>query len=113
MSGWDQPAETIFEHPLFTTFSNFFLLPEGETLTTYFSYRLPQEIIKSSGDLSVYRLKVASQAGVPARSLTVQLALPANAVFVSAAPQPVSMTENSVTFSANLDRDLEFSVTYR
>ncbi len=111
--GWDQPAETIFEHPAFATFSNFLLLPVGETLTTYFKYQLPPAIVVTDGDLSVYRLKVAKQAGVPARSLTVQVTLPANAVFVSATPPPESVDGQTVTFVAELDRDLEFSVLFR
>jgi len=112
-SGWDRPAETIFEHPAFTTFSNFLLIPEGESLTTFFTYQLPAGVTVTDDDLSVYRLKVAKQAGAPDKTLTIQVTLPSNAVFVSATPLPASITEDSVTFNADLDRDLQFSVIYR
>lgn len=112
-SGWDRPAETIFEHPAFTTFSNFLLIPEGESLTTFFTYQLPAGVTVTDDDLSVYRLKVAKQAGAPDKALTIQVTLPTDAVFVSATPLPASITEDSVTFNADLDRDLQFSVIYR
>ena len=111
-SGWDRPAETIVEHPDFATFANFFLLPEGESLTTHFHYLLPT-VVTSVGDDKQYQLTVFRQAGVPSKALQVQITVPAGATLSFASPEPVLVSDQTVIFAANLDRDLVFTVRFR
>jgi hypothetical protein len=110
-SGWDRPAFTAPEHPLVTTFANFFMLPEGETLETSFQYQLPA-VTTTTGETQVYQLQVFRQPGTPERPITVAITLPEGADLISTRPAEADITGRTVTFSSTLDRNRSFVVTY-
>lgn len=111
-SGWDRPAFTAPEHPLVTTFVNFFMLPEGESLETSFQYQLPVVTI-STEDTQVYHLQVFKQPGAPHRPVTISVTLPEGAGLVSTNPAGAAVDGRTITFTAILDRNRSFSVMYK
>ncbi len=110
---WDDTAQTIQEFNGFTTFTNFIVVPRGQSRDYELTYLLPANVVQSNDALYSYRLTLLKQAGTGAQTTTVTVSLPAGADFISAAPQPTAVTGNDVTFDLLLDSDQLIEVNYR
>lgn len=110
---WDSVAQPVEDLPWLTTFANFFLLPRGETLTTYFQYQLPQEVVESDGPDSIYRLTIHKQPGTRGEPLEISIVLPPGTSLLEARPVPATYDGTNLTFTLELNADMEISVRYR
>jgi hypothetical protein len=98
---------------LATVFGNLLLLPQGQSLTSYFTYKLPATVIENGWWEQQYRLTVHKQAGAAAQPLEVRVTLPAGATFKSAIPSPTAVNGPVIIFNTSLAKDLSFQITYR
>ena len=109
---WDSAAQVIEELSGLTTFANFLLLPRGGRETATFTYNLPEDVIIPSNDANVYRLTVHKQPGRPEPAV-VNVTLPAGATLLEAAPAPVNVDGNRLTFAWELIANTGIEVHYR
>jgi hypothetical protein len=105
--------QTIAEQPGFTTFTNYFLVPLGDGLTSQYQYELPATIGQSEGAEHTYELLVQKQAGARSQPLHITVTLPPNKEFVSATPAPTAVTDTTIAFSLTLDKNTSITVHYR
>jgi hypothetical protein len=94
-------------------FANFFLLPQGETLTASFRYQLPPDLVQNSQGEAYYRLNVPKQAGARSQPIEIQITLPHRARLVGAQPVPTAVDGQTIIFNTVLDRDRSFTLTFR
>lgn len=110
---WDNTAQTVDDLPWLTTFANFLLVPRTETVSAYFQYELPGEIIEISGSDQVYRLVVYKQPGTRDEPLRVSIKLPGSVTLLQAAPTPTNIEGNLITYDTILDKNIAITVRYR
>ncbi|NKQ36059.1 MAG: DUF4012 domain-containing protein [Chloroflexi bacterium] len=110
---WDNTAQTVQEFNGFTTFTNFIIVPRGQSRDYELTYRLPADVVQSNDTHYSYQLILLKQAGTTAQTTTITVSLPSGAEFISAAPQPTAVTDSNVTFDLLLDSDQLIEVNYR
>jgi hypothetical protein len=118
LSGQAWPGEARLEteiesEAVAAVFANFFLLPQGQTLTASFRYELPPDLVQSSQREAYYRLNVPKQAGARSQPVEIQVTLPDGASLVGAQPAPTAVDGRTIIFKTILDRDRSFTVTFR
>lgn len=101
-------AQTVQEVAGYTTFSNFFLLPRSQTLTTFISYQLPPQVVQNQQ----YQLLLFKQAGTQAQPWQIVVTLPENKVLTSALPPPTSVEGNTLTWELQMDTNMVLTVNY-
>ena len=115
-SAWDKPADTAIEFANFTTFSNFLMVPQGETLTTNIHYSLPQTIIREENNQYIYNLWLRKQASTSAENISATISLPADSTILSttATNEATIRYEGNaiVEFSLNLQEDTLLTVVF-
>lgn len=110
---WDGRAQSSSDPGAgLTEFSNFLILPHGERTAVTFTYELPRNITRADEGIQTYHLAVNKQAGVDSQSLSVSVALPPGTQLHSSVPDPIAVDGNTVTFSADQQTDLSFTLTY-
>jgi hypothetical protein len=92
-----------------TSIHNFLLLKRGETLTSGYSYRLPDNAVGQNG----YVLQVFHQAGRKPTPLTISVEMPAGVVLETAVPAPSQVDGQRVIWNLTLNQDATFSLTWR
>jgi hypothetical protein len=95
-----------------TEFSNFLLLPRGARATVTFSYELPRSIIRAADGSQTYHLALNKQAGVDSQPLVVSVELPPGMRLKNASPEPIAVDGSIVSFAAEQQTDLSFSLTF-
>jgi hypothetical protein len=96
-----------------TVFDNFFVLPQGEQISSNFTYFLPSGIVATEGKDKTYRLTVDKQAGTTSVPFHITIRLPAGTQFLQASPAPTEVNGQEISFITNLQTDLLFDITYR
>ncbi|GJM42622.1 MAG: hypothetical protein DHS20C20_29040 [Ardenticatenaceae bacterium] len=112
---WTKPANTVQEFSNFMTFSNFIMVPRGETLTAQFEYDLPANVVQLQDGRTVYQLWLHKQAGTPVQPYTVKIQLPdgVTAVQATASSQANIVTQgNQVQFNLDLQKDTLLTVAF-
>lgn len=112
---WNSPAETTHEFADFTTFSNFMMVPRGETLATNFTYQLPATVIRGENGRTTYQLWLRQQAGTLGDAVSVMLTLPPGSSVTQAESSQdarISQQGNQVEFLLNLQRDTLLTVVF-
>ncbi|WP_420644284.1 DUF4012 domain-containing protein [Candidatus Leptofilum sp.] len=112
---WEKPTSAMQEFADFMTFSNFLMVPRGESLTTQFSYDLPADVVQQQDGRTVYQLWLHKQAGTPDQPYTVIVELPAGstAVQVTASGETNIVTnENHVQITLDLQKDTLITVAF-
>lgn len=115
-TSWSKPAETVNEFANFTTFTNFMMVPRGETLATTFHYQLPASIIRQQDGKSVYQLWLRKQAGTSHEPVTITLLLPSgsSAVQITASNEAsISSEGNRVEVRLDLQTDTLLTVAFK
>ncbi|MCB8944126.1 MAG: DUF4012 domain-containing protein [Ardenticatenaceae bacterium] len=109
--------QTIHEQDGFTTFTNYFLVPIGQTLTSHYRYQLPGSIIQSQGNNHTYQLMLQKQAGSLPPSVQVTVTLPPHSELVSTTPAATAVSEaaaaTTLHFSLTLETNSLITVTYQ
>lgn len=101
---WNQPAETINEFANFTTFTNFMMVPRGDSLTTSFTYELPARVIRGENGRNIYQLWLRQQAGTVGDPVSVSVTLPPGAAPVkTSASQEAQINQSGSTVNFQLD----------
>jgi hypothetical protein len=112
-SPWNGAAQVVTDEPtIFSVFANFLLIPQGQTVTTNFTYQLPQTIIQQDGGDNHYILEIHKQAGTRVQPLTITVTLPPGANLEQTSPSATSVEGQVVTFSTQLRQDLTIEVIY-
>lgn len=101
---WDKSAETISEFANFTTFTNFMMVPRGESVTTSFAYELPASVVRAENGRRTYQLWLRQQAGTLGDPISVRVDLPpGTALVTTAASQEAEITQSGSTVNFQLD----------
>jgi hypothetical protein len=110
---WDGHAQSTTDTITgLTEFSNFLLLPHGEQIAATFTYELPHSISREDGGARTYHLTVNKQAGVDTQPLAVSIELPPDTQLRNAIPEPAEIDGRTISFAAEQQTDLSFSLTY-
>lgn len=115
MSGhsWGGQARVVTDEPTpFTVFANFLLIPQGQSVTTNFTYQLPDTITTEEGGNYHYILEVHKQAGMRPQPLTINITLPPGTRLEETIPAATSINGQVVTFSTDLRQDMTIEVIY-
>ncbi len=115
MSGvsWNGDAKVVSDEATpFSVFANFLLIPQGQTVTTNFTYQLPESIVHRDGGKNHYILEIHKQAGVRAQPLNITVTLPPGASLDQTTPAATSVEGQMVTFSTDLGQDMIIEVIY-
>ena len=110
---WNQPVGTIVDPTGLTVFTNFFMLPWGQSLDSHYSYQLPTDVFQESDDVQQYQLTVYKQAGTRPQPLNIMVKLPEGAELLETTPAYTSFDGTIVSFDTNLETDTDFIVTYQ
>ena len=108
---WQNTARTSSEFTGVTTFDNFFLLTKGESLLSTYHYTTPNVVMKE-GDLQTYRLDVYKQAGTQNEPLLVNITLPEGRTFLSATPEPTTLSPTTIRFTGTLSENQTFIIQF-
>ncbi|HRQ37717.1 MAG TPA: DUF4012 domain-containing protein [Chloroflexota bacterium] len=109
--GWHGPAQTLNEFADWSTFANFILVPQQETVAVSLAYVLP-EVVKVDGrEQSSYQLTLRPQAGARPQTVQVTVTLPTGAQLLSTTPESTS-DANQVTFTLQNDAVTTLMVNY-
>ncbi|MCC6606349.1 MAG: DUF4012 domain-containing protein [Anaerolineae bacterium] len=101
---WNQPAETINEFANFTTFTNFMMVPRGDSLTTSFTYELPTRVVRAENGRNIYQLWLRQQAGTVGDPVSASVTLPPGAALVkTSASQEAQINQSGSTVNFQLD----------
>ncbi|MCP4361849.1 MAG: DUF4012 domain-containing protein [Chloroflexi bacterium] len=111
--GWDNTAQTINEIENWTTFANFFMLPQQESIEIFFNYTLPNTIIQPLDSSKLYQLQLNTQPGTQAQPVQVNISLPAGAKLLEATPTPISVDNGRVQFNLILDTNKQIRIVYQ
>ncbi len=108
--GWNSQAQTVNEFAGWSTFANFILVPQQETVAVSFAYTLP-EVVQADGREQTYQLTIRPQAGARPQAVQAMITLPPGAQLLSTTPESVH-TDNQVTFTLNNDSLTTLTVNY-
>ncbi|MCA9954343.1 MAG: DUF4012 domain-containing protein [Anaerolineales bacterium] len=114
-AAWDRPANSVNEFADFTTFTNFMMVPRGESLTTSLHYELPAAVVQKQEGHSIYQLWLRQQAGTNGQPVTVSLTLPlgSTAVQVTTSNDAIITNEgNHVEVQLDLQTDTLLTVVF-
>ncbi|MAT98204.1 MAG: hypothetical protein CL608_13750 [Anaerolineaceae bacterium] len=113
---WNGSPSTTNEFAKFTTFTNFFMVPRGEELTTAYNYTLPQTIVqRGENGQFVYNLWLQKQAGSPTESVRVNVTLPEGSTLLNyqtTSEAAMHSETNVVEISLDLQTDTQISITF-
>lgn len=110
---WSGSANAITDPKDANGFWNFFVLPQGELLTTHMQYALPPSIIQQNVDGSFsYRLTLYKQAGTLATPTQVTVQLPVGTILVNPLPDGATVDAGAITWQTQLDRDQTFEIRF-
>ena len=109
---WDSTAVTVDELPGFTTFANFLMVSQDETLSSTYRYRLPDNVVQRGDDYHQYRLTIVKQAGTLPGPFHLSVSLPPNARLIEATPAPARVDGARLYFEITLEQDVTVSVKY-
>ena len=110
---WDGEAQVVADEPTpLAVFANFLLIPQGQTVTTNFTYQLPASIIEQDNGKSHYILEVHKQAGVRSQPITITVTLPPGTNLEKTIPAATSVEGQVITYSTALQQDLIIEVIY-
>jgi hypothetical protein len=96
-----------------TVFDNFFVLPQGERISSSFTYLLPSGVVMTEGREKTYRLFVDKQAGTASVPIQIVVRLPDGTKLLRSSPVPTEVNGQEISFSTELQTDLLFDITYR
>lgn len=108
--GGSGSAQTLNEFTGWTTFANFILVPQKETVDVSFAYELPV-VVKTDGQRQTYQLTLRPQAGVRPQTVQVVVTLPPGAQLLSTAPESVT-TNNQVSFTLENNTTTTLTINY-
>jgi hypothetical protein len=112
---YSTPA-TINEFANFTTFTDFFMVPRGEELTTAYRYSVPQIVTEQGKEGEfVYTLWLQKQAGQSPEAVTINVTLPPGSRLLRTETTNEATLTNSadtVTISLVLQTDTQISVFF-
>ncbi|MCB8941448.1 MAG: DUF4012 domain-containing protein [Ardenticatenaceae bacterium] len=114
-AAWAKPATATQEFANFVTFSNFMMVPRGESLTTQFVYDLPATVVQQQDGRTIYQLWLRKQAGTPDEPYTVEVQLPAGSTAVRATASSAAtivQQEALVQINLNLQTDTLITVEF-
>lgn len=109
----EHESQSLSELPGYTTFDTHFLLPQGQSITNEFQYTLPDSVIHTGEESSLYRLHLSKQAGVHPYHVQLSITVPPGKTVVDSYPDPVAIENNTVIYSINLDGDRTVAIAYR
>jgi hypothetical protein len=101
------------EHPDFTTWDNFMLVPYGQSVSTQYQYSLPQITTTDETGTKQYQLTIRKQAGTRPDTVSIAVTLPDGTALIDATPNPSKIENGIVFFDIILDSDKNISVTYQ
>lgn len=108
--GWSGPAQPVNEFAGWSTFANFILVPQQETVAVSLNYSLPV-VVKGDGRTQTYQLTLRPQAGARSQTFQVTVTLPPGAQLLSTTPNSV-YAGNQVTFTVENDTITTLVVNY-
>ncbi len=106
----DGQAVTLTEENK-TVFAQFFVVEYGKSLTTRFTYDLP-DVAKLGEGKWRYTLLMQKQAGAEDIPVLLKIAIPPRAKLLMASPSPHMIDGNLLTFEFLLDSDIVIKVIY-
>jgi hypothetical protein len=110
---WNGEARVVTgETADFSVFANFLLIPQGQIITANFTYQLPDGIVQRIDGKNHYILEIHKQAGIGSRPVNITVTLPPEARFEQAFPAATSIEGQTITFTADLQKDQTFEVIY-
>jgi hypothetical protein len=112
---WNKSAETINEFASFTTFTNFMMVPRGDSLTTSFTYELPARVIRAENGRHTYQLWLRQQAGTMGDPVSVSVTLPPGTALVETSTSQeaqINQTGSTVHFQLDLHEDTLLTVNF-
>ncbi len=113
---WNKPANAMQEFANFMTFSNFLMVPRGESLHTQFAYDLPAEVMQQQNGRTVYQLWLQKQAGTPNQPYTVTIQLPEGSKVDEATASTeatLSSEGNQLQITLDLQEDTLITVAFK
>lgn len=108
--GWNNPAQTLNEFAGWSTFANFILVPQKETVTVSFDYTLPV-VVNADGRTHTYQLTIRPQAGARPHPIQVTVNLPPGGQLLSTTPAGVA-SAREVTFNLEAEPITTLVVNY-
>lgn len=116
LTTWQGAATTSTEFASYTTFTNFFMLPRGERLSTAYQYRLPPNIIQQENETEfVYTLWLRKQAGASTEPVQINVTLPTGGTLLrteSSSTVTIKNVTNIVEISLKLEADTQISIFF-
>jgi hypothetical protein len=110
---WNGEARVVTDEPTdLVVFANFLLIPQGQTVTSNFTYQLPEGIVQQIDGKNHYVLEVHKQAGLRGQAVTITVTLPPQADFEQSIPAATSIEGQIITFTTDLQQDRTFEVIY-
>ena len=94
-----------------TSLGALLVVPPGETRSLCLEYTLPADVVQGRDGKQVYRLTLQKQAGIAARALHVQLALPEGSAPADAA-RDWDVRGNQASWEGSLESDLTLELTW-
>lgn len=111
---WPGRAQSNEDLDAFTQFDNLILLAQGESLTSRFLYRLPDDLPAAGSDgTTLYTLILRQQAGAGSQPYSVTVTLPVGSRLADVSPLPTRRHGNDLVFIGTMEGDLIIKVTYR
>jgi hypothetical protein len=110
---WDSSAQASSEFVDFATFSNFFMVPRGESVTSTLNYSLPQTIVQTDDGQYRYQLWLQKQAGIGPETVTIVISLPKDSTLINSSPYSLLLSQdNKVQFTIELRSDTLISLSF-
>lgn len=107
---WDNTAQTVNEFDGWSTFANFIMVPQKETVAVSLAYTLPQ-VVHGNGREQTYQLTLRPQPGARPQPVQVTVTLPPGAQLLSTTPES-TVAANQVTFTWQHDAIITLVVRY-
>ncbi|MEZ4590994.1 MAG: hypothetical protein R3D55_07600, partial [Chloroflexota bacterium] len=113
---WQGRATATSEFASYTTFTNFFMLPRGEQLTTAYQYSLPPTVLQPGNEGEfVYTLWLRKQAGQSPEPVQINVTLPEGSAVLHAGSSnnaTIKTVNNAVEISLELQTDTQITVHF-
>ncbi len=89
------------------------LVPPAAAQTRFFTWELPDGVVRWDGAEGIYTLRVQKQSGTAGHPLVVRVRLGEDMTLLTADPSPSVVDGSFIVFETRLDRDREFHLRFR